>query len=283
VAPAWMLSAAARALSLPARRGFSSAAPAPYECITYEKKGRVGLLTLCRPKVNALSTTLVRELAVCAKAADADVDVAALVITGSTKFFAAGADIAEMSSLSYMEMYRRRLFGELDGLQQVSIPVIAAVNGFALGGGCELAMACDFILAGDSAVFGQPEIKLGTIPGLGGTQRFTRAIGKARAMELVLTGDHMTAEEAVARGLASRIVPASDLVADALDTARKIAAQSKPIVSMAKTAVNASFETSLSEGLHLERQLFYSTFATEDQKIGMKAFVDKATPEFRDC
>ena len=176
--------------------------------------------------------------------------------------------------------YQTRLFSELDQLSAVAKPVIAAVNGFALGGGCELAMACDFILASDKARFGQPEIKLGTIPGLGGTQRFTRALGKARAMELVLTGDMITADEACARGLVSRVVPAGELLEDALATAAKIAAMSEPIVAMAKTCVNVSFETSLAEGLRTERALFYSSFATKDQKIGMKAFVEKAPPAF---
>ena len=174
-----------------------------------------------------------------------------------------------------------QLFSELDDLSKVKKPVIAAVNGFALGGGCELAMACDFILAADSARFGQPEIKLGTIPGLGGTQRFARALGKARAMELVLTGDMMSAEEARERGLVARVVPAADLLADALATGEKIAAMSKPIVAMAKRCVNVAFETSLTEGLRFERTEFYASFATEDQKIGMKAFVAKEAPVWK--
>lgn len=254
--------------------------PASFETILFEKRGAVGLITLNRPKVNALSSHLVADIAKCVAAADAHAELGALVMTGSKKFFAAGADIEEMSSKSYMEMYTQRMFQDLDGLSRARIPIVAAVNGFALGGGCELAMACDFIIAGDTATFGQPEIKLGTIPGLGGTQRFTRALGKARAMELVLTGEHIGAEEACARGLASRVVPADDLLDDALATAAKIAALSKPVVSLAKTCVHAAFESSLAEGLRLERHLFYSTFATEDQKAGMKAFVGKAQAEW---
>ena len=199
------------------------------------------------------------------------------------KAFAAGADIKVMSSKSYMDMYKARLYGaEFAKISNVRKPIIAAVNGFCLGGGCELAMSFDFILAADTAKFGQPEIKLGTIPGLGGTQRFTRALGKSRAMELVLTGDMMSADEACTRGLVSRVVPAASLLDDALATAAKIASMSQPIVGMAKDCVNASFESSLAEGLRLERSLFYSTFATKDQKIGMAAFVDKAKAEFKD-
>jgi enoyl-CoA hydratase/carnithine racemase len=253
-----------------------------YETVLYERRGAVGLITLNRPKVNALSSALVRDVVHCAAAADADPTIGALILTGNAKFFAAGADIAEMSSKSYMDIYKGGMFKELDQLSALRTPIIAAVGGYALGGGCELAMACDFILASDTAVFGQPEIKLGTIPGLGGTQRFTRALGKARAMELVLTGDTMPAQEAAARGLVSRVVPAKELMDDAFATADKIAAHSKPIVSLAKTCVNAAFETSLAEGLRLERHLFYSTFATADQKIGMKAFVEKGNAAFTD-
>lgn len=244
---------------------------------------RVGLITLNRPKqLNALNPELVREVVDCALALDKDPAVGAIVITGSgDKAFAAGADIKDMAPKSYMQMYKARYFQELDQLSSVQKPIIAAVNGFALGGGCELAMICDFMLAADTARFGQPEIKLGTIPGIGGTQRFTRAIGKSRAMELTLTGDMMSAEEAVSRGLASRIVPAAKLLDDAIATAAKIAANSEPVTAIAKTCVNAAFETSLTEGLRLERALFYSTFAIEDQKIGMKAFVDKEKPVFK--
>ncbi|KAJ1640572.1 enoyl-CoA hydratase/carnithine racemase [Pavlovales sp. CCMP2436] len=279
-----------------------------YETILYERRGAVGLITLNRPKVNALSSKLVNalnsklvaEVAHCTAAADSDGEVGAIIITGNARFFAAGADITEMSTKSFADVYKNAMFSELDALSRVRKPIIAAVNGFALGGGCELAMACDFIIAGDSAVFGQPEIRLGkstvfplltaalsasivrTIPGLGGTQRFTRALGKARAMELVLTGDNLTAAEAAARGLVSRVVPATMLLDEAFETANKIAALSKPIVAIAKSAVNASFEGSLVEGLRLERHLFYSTFALNDQKVGMKAFIEKNKAEFTD-
>ena len=232
-----------------------------YEAIIAEKRGAVALITLNRPKaLNALNPTLVAELAEAALAFDNDPDVGAIVLTGAgDKSFVAGADIKVMADKTYMDMYKTKLFGELDLLTTVRKPIIAAVNGFCLGGGCELAMACDFILASDTAKFGQPEIKLGTIPGLGGTQRFTRALGKSRAMELVLTGDMMSAEEACSRGLVSRVVPHAELLDDALKTANKIASMSSPIVSIAKTCVNTAFEGSLTEGLRFERALFYST------------------------
>lgn len=267
----------------PTRARWCSSGSAAYKEILSERRpGGVGLITLNREKqLNALTPTLTKELVAAAKELDADPKIGAIVVTGSgSKAFAAGADIKTMASLSYMDMYKGQIFSELDDLSKVRKPVIAAVNGFALGGGCELAMACDFILASDTAKFGQPEIKLGTIPGLGGTQRFTRALGKARAMELCLTGGLMGAEEAVARGLASRVVPAAELLDDALATAATIGSMSQPIVAIAKTCVNAAFESSLAEGLRLERQLFYSTFATRDQKLGMKAFVEKAEPAF---
>ena len=265
-------------------RRLLSTAPS-YQSILTETRGKVGLITLNRPKaLNALSPDLVNELADAAIAYDADPSIGAIVVTGAgDKAFAAGADIKFMSDKSYMDMYKARVYGaEFDKLASVRKPIIAAVNGFALGGGCELAMSMDLILASDQAKFGQPEIKLGTIPGLGGTQRFTRAIGKSRAMELVLTGDMMSAEEACTCGLVARVVPHADLVDDAVKTASKIASQSQPIVAMAKDLVNASFESSLAEGLRLERALFYSTFATADQKIGMKAFMEKAKPDFKD-
>ena len=204
------------------------------------------------------------------------------MITGSAKAFAAGADIKEMSSQSYMSAYRTDMLSHWDNLSSIKKPVIAAVNGFALGGGCELAMMCDFIIAGVKAQFGQPEIKLGTIPGVGGTQRLTRAIGKARAMDLILTGDFMSAEEAKSLGLVSRIVPADELVDTAVEVGSRIASYSKPVVSMAKEAVNEAFESSLRSGLLFERRLFHSTFATDDQAEGMAAFVEKRKPEFTD-
>ena len=247
-------------------------------------KQNVALLTLNRPKqLNALSQKLVEELVRAAQAADQDTNVAAIVVTGAgDKAFAAGADIKSMAQKSYVDMYKSRFLGDLDALAAVRKPIIAAVNGFALGGGCELAMACDFILAADSAKFGQPEIKLGTIPGLGGTQRFTRALGKARAMELVLTGDLIDADEACARGLVSRVVPHADLVDEAVSVGNRIAKMSRPVVSMAKECVNVAFESSLAEGLRYERGVFYATFGTKDQKTGMEAFVSKSEAQFRD-
>jgi len=257
---------------------------AEYTYILSEKRGGVGLITLNRPKaLNALSPELMAEVAQAATAYDADPSIGAIVITGSgQKAFAAGADIKFMADKGYMDMYKERAYSdEFSAIANVSKPIVAAVNGFCLGGGCEFAMACDFILASETAKFGQPEITLGTIPGLGGTQRWTRALGKSRAMELVLTGDMMTAQEALTRGLVARVVPADELLEDAIKTAAKIASHSKPIAAMAKTLVNASFETSLAEGLRLERMLFYSTFATADQKAGMKAFIEKQKPEWK--
>jgi len=255
-----------------------------YSNIISEAKGKVGVITLNRPKaLNALNPDLVSELAHACEAFDASESIGAIVVTGAgDKSFVAGADIKVMSEKSYMDMYKATLFGkDFDRIMAVKTPIIAAVNGFCLGGGCELAMLCDFIIASDAAKFGQPEIKLGTIPGLGGTQRFTRAIGKSRAMELVLTGDMMSAEEACSRGLVARVVPADALMDDVMKQANKIASMSQPIVAMAKNLVNASFESSLAEGLRLERAIFYSTFATQDQKIGMKAFMAKEKPEFK--
>ena len=275
-----MMARATRALRLAASgRRFAST----YTSILTETKANVGLITLNRPKaLNALSPELITELVTAAEEFEADPAIGAIVITGAgNKAFVAGADIKVMSEKSYMDMYKATfLVKDFQRINNVTKPIIAAVNGFCLGGGCELAMACDFILAADTAKFGQPEIKLGTIPGLGGTQRFTRAIGKSRAMELVLTGDMMSAEEACTRGLVARVVPAAELLDDALGQAAKIASMSQPIVAMAKTCVNASFESPLAEGLRLERALFYSTFGTKDQKIGMKAFMNKETPAF---
>ncbi len=267
-------------------RVLSRALHAEYANILTEKPAsaaNVGLITLNRPKqLNALTPALVTELVHAAEAMDADPEVGAIVITGSgEKAFAAGADIKTMADKTYMEAYwTQRLYADFDRIAAIRKPVIAAVNGFALGGGCELAMICDFVLASDKATFGQPEIKLGTIPGLGGTQRFTRALGKSRAMEIVLTGDNLSVQEACDRGLVSRIVPHDELLADALKTAGKIAGYSQPVVAVAKNCVNAAFESSLAEGIKLERAVFYSLFATKDQKIGMKAFVEKAKPTF---
>jgi enoyl-CoA hydratase len=255
-----------------------------YENLTYEKKENgVALITLYRPKaLNALNKALCQELGQLIQAIEKDSSVRVTVLTGSEKAFAAGADIKEMSTMSYMDTYKNNLFGDLDVIPLAKKPIIAAVNGYALGGGCELAMMCDFIIAGDNAKFGQPEIKLGTIPGIGGTQRLTKAIGKAKAMEWTLTGGMYSAQDAEKAGLVSRVVPAADLVKTALELAGTIASYSSPIAQFAKHCVNKSYETTLTEGLNLEKKLFQSTFATDDQKEGMSAFAEKRTPNFTD-
>ncbi|KFF61012.1 enoyl-CoA hydratase [Cryobacterium sp. MLB-32] len=252
-----------------------------YDNILLERRGRVGLITLNRPEaLNALNDALMRDVVTAATDLDRDSDIGAIVITGSERAFAAGADIKEMAPQTYMDMYAADWFAGWSDLAAVRTPVIAAVAGHALGGGCELAMICDFIIAADTAKFGQPEIKLGVIPGIGGSQRLTRAIGKAKAMEMILTGRTMAADEAERCGLVSRVVPAADLLTDALTTAAAIAGRSLPIAMLAKEAVNAAFETTLAEGVRLERRLFHSTFATADQKEGMAAFVEKRVPTF---
>lgn len=256
-----------------------SAAPQYTNILVEKKEGGVGLITLNRPKaLNALCDELIHELNDAARRFELDNEVGAIVLTGSKKAFAAGADIKEMSTKTYMDTYKNNMFSAWDNLTKIRKPIIAAVNGFALGGGCELAMMCDIILAGDKARFGQPEIKLGTIPGVGGTQRLTRAVGKSKAMELILTGDFMNAEEAKQSGLVSRVVPEDELLTVALDMAKKVASYSQPIVSMAKECVNQAYESTLHEGVHFERRVFHSTFATNDQKEGMKAFIEKAQP-----
>jgi enoyl-CoA hydratase len=212
---------------------------------------------------------------------DGDSEIGAILITGSDRAFAAGADIKEMQPKSYMDVYLDDFFSAWDKVAAARTPTIAAVAGYALGGGCELAMLCDILIAADTAKFGQPEIKLGVIPGIGGSQRLTRAVGKAKAMELCLTGRNMDAEEAERAGLVSRIVPAADLLDEALQTATTIAEMSLPVAMMAKEAVNRSFETTLTEGVRFERRVFHSTFATEDQKEGMAAFVEKRAPVFK--
>ncbi|MCK2239881.1 MULTISPECIES: enoyl-CoA hydratase [unclassified Crossiella] len=252
-----------------------------HQTILVERHDRVGLITLNRPKaLNALNLELMREVTTVARELDRDPDIGAIVITGSAKAFAAGADIKEMQPNGYPQVYLDDWFAEWDQLAQVRKPIIAAVAGYALGGGCELAMICDVLLAADNAKFGQPEIKLGVIPGIGGSQRLTRAIGKAKAMELCLTGRMMGAEEAERAGLVSRIVPAADLLDNALATATIIAGMSAPIAIMAKEAVNRAYETTLAEGVRFERRLFHATFATADQKEGMAAFIDKRDPKF---
>ncbi len=253
-----------------------------YHNIIAEKKGRAGLITLNRPDaLNALNGALIGELAQALDDFEADGEIGAMVITGSAKAFAAGADIKEMKDKSFADVYNENFIGA--GWERVTRcrkPVIAAVAGYALGGGCELAMMCDFILAADTARFGQPEITIGTIPGAGGSQRLTRTVGKSKAMEMCLTGRMMDAEEAERSGLVSRIVPADQLIEEALKTAGAIAELSRPVVMMAKEAVNRALETTLAEGIRFERRMFYATFATKDQKEGMAAFIDKRRPSF---
>ncbi|MDV3208606.1 MAG: enoyl-CoA hydratase-related protein [Rhodococcus ruber] len=284
-----------------------------FETILLDRKDRVGIITLNRPKaLNALNSQLMREVVAAAQIANAGVpvmlfDVAALgwqlhhsgglanpfaslfllqvvigaiLLTGSEKAFAAGADIKEMAPKTFSEVYAEDLFSQWDRLSSIRKPIVAAVSGYALGGGCELAMLCDFIIASDTAKFGQPEIKLGVIPGIGGSQRLTRAVGKAKAMDMCLTGRNMDAEEAERAGLVSRVVPAAELFDVALEAATTIASMSLPVAMMAKEAVNRSFETTLAEGVKFERRVFHSTFATADQKEGMAAFVEKRAPKF---
>lgn len=252
-----------------------------YTNILVERRGRVGLVTLNRPKaLNALNKATLDELVGAVSAMDTDPGIGAVVITGSGKAFAAGADIKEMQSKDYMDMYAADWFRGWEDLTRLRIPVIAAVSGFALGGGCELALMCDFIIAADNAKFGQPEINLGVIPGMGGSQRLTRAVGKSKAMDMILTGRQMDAEEAERAGLVSRVVPAEDLLDEAMKTAEIIASKSKPVAMVAKEAVNAAFETGLAQGVLFERRVFHSLFATEDQKEGMAAFVEKRKPDF---
>jgi len=248
-----------------------------------EQRGRVGLVTLNRPKqLNALNDALMNELGDALRAFDADDAIGAMVITGSAKAFAAGADIGAMASWTYMDVFRTNYISRnWETLRAIRKPVIAAVGGFALGGGCELAMMCDIVIAADDARFGQPEIKLGIIPGAGGTQRLPRAVGKSKAMDMILTGRMMNAEEAERSGLVSRIVPAASLIDDTVAIAATICEFSLPSVMMAKEAVNRAYEGTLSDGMLFERRMFHSLFATEDQKIGMQAFVAKQKPVFK--
>ena len=254
-----------------------------YETILSETRGPVALITLNRPKaLNALSAQLVRELSDALDGYEADDAIGAIVLTGSERAFAAGADIKEMQGKTFTEAYLQDFVTkDWERVTRCRKPVIAAVAGFALGGGCELAMMCDFILAAETAKFGQPEITIGTMPGAGGTQRLTRAIGKAKAMEMCLTGRMMDAAEAERLGLVSRIVPAAALVEEAIKTAEKIAGMSRPAAMMVKESVNRAFETTLAEGIRFERRLFHATFATADQKEGMAAFVEKRPPSFK--
>jgi enoyl-CoA hydratase len=254
-----------------------------YETIILERKGAVGLVTLNRPQaLNALSNALVRDIGAALDELEADAAIGAIVITGSEKAFAAGADIKEMAGKSYMDCYLEDFITK--GWEHITTcrkPVIAAVAGFALGGGCEVAMMCDTIIAAETAKFGQPEVTLGITPGAGGTQRLTRAVGKAKAMDLCLTGRMMDAAEAERSGLVSRVVPADQLLDEALKMAGKIAAMSRPIAMMVKEEVNRAFETTLAEGIKFERGMFHACFAIDDQKEGMAAFVEKRKPVFK--
>ncbi len=255
----------------------------PYEMILVETQGRVGVITLNRPQaLNALCDQLMEELGQALRAFDADAAIGAIVLTGSAKAFAAGADIKEMKDRAYPAVYFDDFIGKRwEAVLTIQKPVIAAVAGFALGGGCELAMMCDLILAADNAKFGQPEINLGIIPGAGGTQRLTRAVGKSKAMEMILTGRMMDAVEAERANLVARVVPVADLLPEAVKMGEKIASLSAPSVAMAKEAVNAAHELALKEGVRFERRLFLSLFSTEDQKEGMGAFAEKRKPAFR--
>ena len=254
-----------------------------YENILSETRGKVGLITLNRPKqLNALNDALMDDVGVALLAFDADESIGAIVITGSEKAFAAGADIGAMASWTYMDVYKGEyITRNWETIRRIRKPVIAAVAGYALGGGCELAMMCDIIIAAENAKFGQPEIKLGIIPGAGGTQRLPRAVGKAKAMDLVLTGRMMDAAEAERAGLVSRVVAADKLLDEALGAAMMIAEFSLPSVMAAKEAINRAYESALAEGMLFERRMFHSLFATEDQKEGMTAFVEKRKPAFK--
>lgn len=254
-----------------------------FETILLDIRDKVGLITLNRPQaLNALNAQIVRELNQALDQLEADPNIGCVVLTGSEKAFAAGADIKEMAELSYPQIYLDDLFSDSDRIANRRKPIIAAVSGFALGGGCELALMCDFILAGDNAKFGQPEINLGVLPGMGGTQRLTRAVGKAKAMELCLSGRMMGAEEAERAGLVARIVPKEQLLEEALKVAAQIAKKSVPVAMMVKESINRAFEVSLSEGVRFERRVFHAAFATEDQKEGMAAFIAKREAQFKD-
>src|SRR5437764_6559626 len=251
------------------------------ETIIVERRGRVGIVRLNRPQaLNALNVTLMDELLGAVEAFDADAGVGCILITGSDKAFAAGADIKEMADKTYIDIFRADYTADYERLTRVRKPVIAAVAGFALGGGCELAMMCDFIIAADTAKFGQPGIKLGIIPGIGGTQRLTRAVGKAKAMDLNLTGRMMDAAEAERCGLVARVVPLGDLMDETMKAAETIAGMSLVALMTAKESVNRAFETTLAEGIRFERRTFHALFATHDQKEGMAAFVEKRAPKF---
>nr|XP_025953196.1 enoyl-CoA hydratase, mitochondrial [Dromaius novaehollandiae] len=263
-----------------------AAAGAPFQYLVVQKKGAkqdVGLIQLNRPQaLNALCDGLMREMKQALDAFEGDPQIGAIVITGSEKAFAAGADIKEMQNKTFQQCYSSGFLADWERVSTVRKPVIAAVNGYALGGGCELAMMCDIIYAGEKAQFGQPEILLGTIPGAGGTQRLTRAVGKSLAMEMVLTGDRISAQEAKEAGLVSKIFPVEKLLEAAISCGEKIASNSKLVTAIAKESVNAAFETTLAEGSRTEKRLFYATFATDDRREGMTAFVEKRKAKFTD-
>lgn len=254
-----------------------------YECILTETDGNVGIITLNRPEaLNAFSDQLMDELTDALRKFEANDDIGCMIITGSEKAFAAGADIKAMAEKNYMDVFREQFITRnWEETTRVRKPVIAAVSGYALGGGCELALMCDFIIAADNAKFGQPEITIGAMPGAGGTQRLARFIGKSKAMEMCLTGRMIDAEEAERAGLVSRIVPKGELKAEAIRVAKQIADYSRPIVMLIKESVNRAYETTLSEGVRFERRVFHSVFATEDQKEGMAAFIEKRKPVFK--
>jgi enoyl-CoA hydratase len=252
-----------------------------YQNIVVETRGKIGIIRLNRPQaLNALNAALIAELTQAVQVFEADPGVACMIVTGSEKAFAAGADIKEMADKSYMDAFMGNFAFNWDALARARKPTVAAVAGFALGGGCELAMMCDLVIAADTAKFGQPEIKLGVIPGIGGTQRLTRAVGKAKAMDLCLTGRMMDAAEAERSGLVARVVPAANLMDEAMKVAETIASMSLPTLMIAKESVNRAFETTLAEGINFERRVFHSLFATADQKEGMAAFVAKRPAKF---
>jgi enoyl-CoA hydratase/carnithine racemase len=249
--------------------------------IKTEKRGRVGIITLNRPNaLNALNDTLMAEVGNAVSTFNADNTCGCIILTGAGRAFAAGADIKEMENVSYYRMSSNDKIAPWEQISKSKLPIIAAVNGVALGGGCEIAMMCDVIYASDRAVFGQPEIKIGTIPGAGGTQRLTRAVGKSKAMELVLSGSTMSAVDAERSGLISKVIPHDELIDKTLKLANQIAALSRPVVVLAKESVNSAYEMTLNEGMHMERRLFHSTFALSDQKEGMSAFIQKRAPNF---
>ena len=253
-----------------------------FKTIKFERRGRVALITLNRPEaLNALNAALIAELLQAIDAVEADTAIGCSVITGSYKAFAAGADIKEMAPKTYADVLREDLFASTDRILRARKPIVAAVAGYALGGGCELAMLCDFILCADNAKFGQPEISLGVAPGIGGSQRLTRFVGKSKAMEMCLTGRMMDAQEAERAGLVSRVIPVDELIPEAVKTAEKIAEMSAPVAALIKEMVNRAYETTLSEGVRFERRLFHSLFALEDQKEGMAAFLEKRKPQFK--